>query len=201
MIRVVIPGFCTGIGRFRRIPARVALFVAIRGHKQVGFRPSAYQVHGVKSGLQWFRCRQRSLARGVLALFCAAWLQAAIVPCVMAHASREAPPSTAQHAHGAAAGHDHGAMPGMHHADGEPSPCIYCPPADAEHGSCDGHGCAFPHDPQMDARAASVLFSAVPLAFVLPTPGTVLVAARASPVTSEAIPRVPLSVSYCRFIE
>ena len=155
----------------------------------------------MKSGLQWFRRRQRSLARGVLGLFCAAWLQAAIVPCVMAHAAPDAAPASAHQGHAAMAGHDHDAMAAGHEADGEGSPCVYCPPADSGHGSCDGHACLFPHDPQVDARAASVLFSALPVAFVLPMPDAVLVADRAGPAVPEAIPRVSLSVSYCRFIE
>ena len=158
----------------------------------------------MKSGLQWFRRRQRSLTRGVLALFCAAWLQAAIVPCVMAHAAQDAAPAAAHQGHAAMAGHDHDDMAAEHEADGADggeSPCVYCPPADSGQGSCDGHACAFPHDPQMDARAASVLFSALPVAFVLPMPDAVLVADRAGPAVPEAIPRVSLSVSYCRFIE
>ena len=155
----------------------------------------------MKSGLQWFRRRQRSLARGVLALFCATWLQAAIVPCVMAHGAADATAPSAHHDHGMTAGHDHGAMAGMHHADGAPSPCMYCPPADSGHGSCDGHACLFPHDPQVDARAASALFSALPVAFVLPMPDAVRVADRAGPAVPEVVPRISLSVSYCRFIE
>jgi len=137
----------------------------------------------------------------VLALFCAAWLQAAIVPCVMAHAAQDAAPAAAHQGHAAMAGHDHDDMAAEHEADGEGSPCVYCPPADSGHGSCDGHACLFPHDPQVDARAASVLFSALPVAFVLPMPDAVLVADRAGPAVPEAIPRVSLSVSYCRFIE
>jgi hypothetical protein len=137
----------------------------------------------------------------VLAAFCAAWLQAAIVPCVMAHAAQDAAPAAVHQGHAAMAGHDHDAMAAGHGAEGERSPCPYCPPADSGHGSCDGHACAFPHDPQMDARAASVLFNALPVAFVLPTPDAVLVADCAGPAVPEAIPRVSLSVSYCRFIE
>jgi hypothetical protein len=136
-----------------------------------------------------------------MAAFCAAWLQAAIVPCVMAHAAQDAAPAAAHQGHAAMAGHDHDAMAAGHGAEGEGSPCPYCPPADSGYGSCDGHACAFPHDPQMDARAASVLFNALPVAFVLPTPDAVLVADRAGPAVPEAIPRVSLSVSYCRFIE
>jgi hypothetical protein len=168
---------------------------------QVGFALGQHQVHGVKFGLQWFRRRQRSLARGVLALFCAAWLQAAIVPCVMAHAAAPATAPTLHHDHAAMEGHDHGAMVAAHAAGGDAAPCIYCPPSDSGQGSCDGHDCAFPHDPQVDARAAAVMSSVVPVAFVLPTPDMGKVACRAGPAVPAAIPRISLSISYCRFIE
>lgn len=158
-------------------------------------------MHGLKFGLQSFRRRQRSLTRGVLALFCAAWLQAAVVPCVMAHAAAESAPPAAHHGHAATAGHDHHAMATGHAAGADAAPCIYCPPSDSGHGSCDGHDCSFPHDPQVDARAGGVLSSALPVAFVLPTPDPGKVACRAATAVPEAIPRISLSISYCRFIE
>jgi len=130
-------------------------------------------------GLAWVRRRQRSLARGVLALFCAAWLQAAVVPCVMAH--------DGQANDDGAAGH----------------PCVYCPP-DADHGStggCDGRDCSYPHEPRVDARAVGVIFMALPVAFVLPAPATKIATDCSASAVPEAIPRVSLSVSYCRFIE
>ena len=153
----------------------------------------------MKFGLQWFRRRQRSLARGVVALFCAAWLQAAVVPCVMAHAPAPAP--AAHHDPAAMEGHDHGGMAAAHVADGDAAPCIYCPPSNSEHDSCDGHDCRFPHDPQVDARAAGVLSSVLPVAFVLPTHAADAVTCSADPAVPEAIPRVSLAISYCRFIE
>jgi hypothetical protein len=168
---------------------------------QVGFAPSPHQVHGVKFELQWFRRRQRSLARGVLALFCAAWLQAAVVPCVMAHAAAQESAPAAHHDHAAMEGHDHGASAAAHAGGDDAAPCIYCPPSDSGHGSCDGHDCAFPHDPQVDARAAGALSSVVPVAFVLPTPDTGKVACLAGPAVPETVPRISLSISYCRFIE
>jgi hypothetical protein len=120
----------------------------------------------------------------VLALFCAAWLQAAIVPCVMAHA-----------------GHDHDAMASPQDAHAAAPPCVYCP-AGQDGDSCDGHGgCAYPHDPQVDARAAGALFTALPVSLVLPAPAAAVVADRARYRPPDAIPRVSLSVSYCRFIE
>ena len=40
--------------------------------------------------LDWVRRRQRALAKGVLVLFCLAWLQAAVTPCAMADELRPA---------------------------------------------------------------------------------------------------------------
>ena len=134
-------------------------------------------------GLHWVRRRQRDLARVVLALFCLAWLQAAALPCAMAG---EAQPVAGQVAIAAGdAGHD----------------CQYCPPQGNTTG--DGHpgACAYPHQAQVDARSASGWMIAAPvvvaftsfevrpsLAVVVPQPGALP-------------PRLPLSVSYCRFIE
>jgi hypothetical protein len=157
-------------------------------------------------GLHWIRRRQRSLARGVLALVCAAWLQAAIVPCVMAHESAFAAPQagiTSHHQHDAHAGHHDGTMVAAQDAGATASPCLYCPPSGSGSTSCDGHGgCAYPHDPQVDARAAGALFAALPAAtFVVHAPLERAVAYRASPALLEDIPRVRLSVCYCRFLE
>jgi hypothetical protein len=152
---------------------------------EVGFGPGRHQVHGVNPGLRWIRRRQHSLTRVVLALFCAAWLQAAIVPCVMAHAD-----------------HQHGATAPEQHAGSAAHPCLYCPPAQSGAPSCEGHGgCAYPHDPQVDARAAGVLWVAVPASFVTPSPATLVHAIRADAAVADVVPTVSLSVSYCRFIE
>jgi len=138
------------------------------------------KVSGVNFGLHCVRRRQRSLAKGVLALFCAAWLQAAIVPCVMAHASESE---------------------SQQDADPAAPPCPYCPTPDPG-PSCDGHGgCAYPHDPQVDARAAGALFTALPVSSVLPSPATPVVAHRVGPRLPAAVPKLSFSVSYCRFIE
>lgn len=155
---------------------------------------------GVNPGLHWVRRRQHSLARVVLALFCAAWLQAALVPCVMAHGAAPAADAVAAHSHDDHGGHDRAGMPaGPTDGDSSP-PCVYCPPGDA--GTCDGHGgCAFPHDPQVDARAAGLIFTALPASFVVPLPAPRVVADRAGSDVPDAIPRVSLTVSYCRFIE
>lgn len=162
------------------------------------------------SGLQWIRRRQRRLARAVLPLVALAWLQVAAIPCVAAHetaglvaaAQHEAAAPHASHGHAAHHGEDHVG----HGAAGVSShgPCLYCPPDHAGHGTSgeEGGRCAFPHDPQVDARGASLAL-APPLAFVSfafvtePTrTGTCLVADRPEPV-----PRCSLTVSYCRFIE
>jgi hypothetical protein len=132
-------------------------------------------VRDLKFGLRWIRRRQHPLTRAVLALFCAAWLQAAIVPCVMAHAGDTVvqPESPAHHQHdehSVHAGHDHEAMAAGHETGGATHPCLYCPPGDSSSASCDDHGgCAYPHDPQVDARAAGALFTALPVSFVVPS--------------------------------
>ena len=129
-------------------------------------------------GLKWVRQRQRVLTRGVLALFCLAWLQVAAIPCVMASpGGADVQPAT----------HD----------------CPYCPPADTSPAGCDGHGaCAFPHEPQVDARAAAPLFLALPVTLALPSfdavNSGVVMAVAALP---EPVPRVPIPISFCRFIE
>jgi hypothetical protein len=182
----------------------------------VAFRPGLPQVSGLNIGLRPIRRRQRSLTKGVLALFCAAWLQAAILPCTMAHTSDAAPATTAagaaqQHdGHDGHAGHEgHGAPAVSDHAGSaadsgtiEPAhPCPYCPPGDSLAADCDGHGCAFPHDPQVDGRSVGAIFAAMPVSFAAAAPGARVVALHAGAVTPEIVPRVSLSVSYCRFIE
>ena len=151
------------------------------------------------SGLQWIRRRQRRLARAVLPLVALAWLQVAAVPCVAAHQTAGLV-AAAQHEAAGHGGHDlHEAADASSHG-----PCLYCPPDHGGHGtsSVDGSRCAFPHDPQVDARISTFAF-APPLAFtsfaVLPEPaqiGNCVAADRPEPV-----PRRSLFVSYCRFIE
>jgi hypothetical protein len=140
---------------------------------------SRFELAGtVDYALHWVRRRQRALARAVLALFCLAWLQAAALPCAMAHTAAPA-----------------AAMPGEH--------CPYCPPADTPSVPCDdGANCAYPHQPQVDARAAAALFVAIPALQVLPAVDALARDSRAPESTRAGpVPRVPLSVSYCRFIE
>jgi hypothetical protein len=139
----------------------------------------------------------------VLALFCLAWLQAAVVPCVMAHGNTTplADPASVHHGHDAHGGHDHAAIATGSH-DGDAShPCLYCPPEKSGDGSCDGHGgCAYPHDPQVDARAGAI-FAAVPVPYFAPLPRVAPFTQRVEISVVDAVPRVSLSVSYCRFIE
>ena len=68
---------------------------------------------------------------------------------------------------------------------------------------CEGHGaCAYPHEPQVDARAAAPLFLALPAPLALPSfdaaRGGVVLTVAASP---GPVPRVPIPISLCRFIE
>lgn len=126
-------------------------------------------------GLHWIRRRQRDLTRAVLLLFVAAWLQAAVVPCVMA------------------------SVP-----DGGEAHCPYCPPGGhaGGEGSCDTNAsCAYPHDPQVDARLVLASLPALPVAYLSPPPVPVLIARDAGRDPPEVVPRVRLPVSYCRFIE
>jgi len=140
----------------------------------------------------------------VLTLFCAAWLQAAIVPCVMAHGEATPQPdeALAHHGHEPHGGHDHAAMMAGHDAGGASHPCLYCPAGESGADSCEEHGgCAYPHDPQVDARGAGAIFAAVPVSFFAPWPGLERVAQRTEFAAADAVPRVSLSVSYCRFLE
>ncbi len=158
------------------------------------------------SVLHGFRRHERRLARGVLALFCLVWLQLAAAPCSAVHAV----PADA-HRHDAPAAHaSHDAGEHEHHAAHAPlpaepaaggAPCPWCPPQ-VDGGACaEGSRCAFPHEPQVDAR--------LPLLF-LPPPEVrahpaltglarqVLCVAEERP---EPVPRCSFSIRYCRFIE
>ena len=158
---------------------------------------------GVSFGLGWVRRRQRSLARGVLALFCAAWLQAAVVPCVMAHEAALAVTvdGAVQHQHSSGVGHDHGDVAAALDSTGPSHDCLYCPPDETGSAPCDEQsGCTYPHGPQVDARAGAI-YVALPAAFVVPAPAPLRFAAGIAPAVPEFVPRVRLSVSYCRFLE
>jgi hypothetical protein len=127
--------------------------------------------------LHWVRRRQRALTRAMLALFCLAWLQAAALPCVMAHTA----PVTASSSHD----------------------CPYCPPAGSSTAACDDQGaCVYPHQVQVDSRAAAIMFVAIPVSVVPAFVGEAghLMSPPASGLP-EPVPRRPLSVRYCRYIE
>lgn len=161
------------------------------------------------SGLQWIRRRQRKLARAVLPLVALAWLQVAAVPCVAAHQTAGLVAAAQNEAAGPHASHDHAAHHDGHDMDQAADarshgPCLYCPPDHGGHGtsSAEGGRCAFPHDPQVDARVAS-LEIAPPLAFVsfafLSEPAQT--GTRVASDRPEPVPRRSFVVSYCRFIE
>lgn len=132
--------------------------------------------------LHWIRRRQRALARGVIALFCLVWLQAALMPCASAVVPEGASNTAEEH-------------------------CPYCPPATSHHdGSAadSTSGCLYPKGPQADTRAASPTFMAAPLAMLPLTIAPVVTAApgRATYLfADEPIPRPPLAVSYCRYLK
>lgn len=158
-------------------------------------------------GLSWIRRRQRALARSVLALFCLAWLQMAALPCVMAHSAEGSDPGAAVVLAGDGHGVDHGAHDmHAHHAAGDPGEepvrhCLYCPDDSGHTAGSPDEQCSFPHDPQVDARAAgAVLVPPLAVAYTvvaIPTP-----AIRFAPQHAAAArPPTSLTVSYCRFIE
>jgi hypothetical protein len=129
--------------------------------------------------LDRIRRRQQSLARGVLALFCLVWLQAALVPCAMAVVPGGMAETPMEH-------------------------CSYCPPAPDSHGDSGGAACTYPDAPQVDSRTAAL---AAPLLLALPATSFVLdvdsVEPRVVPVDDRAPDRTgpPLAVSYCRFLK
>jgi hypothetical protein len=163
------------------------------------------------SGLQWIRRRQRALARAVLPLVALAWLQVAAIPCVAAHQSAGLVAALPHQSVDTHAGHDHGAHApadhrGAHDGAATPGhgPCLYCPPHHAGHDGADEAGgrCAFPHDPQVDARVAALAIAPpVTLTSFAVVPEPVRTTDRLSADRPEPVPRCPFTVSYCRFIE
>jgi hypothetical protein len=132
----------------------------------------------VDLALHWVRRRQRALARGVLAVFCLAWLQAAVVPCAMASAGSATMPDGGEH-------------------------CVYCPPSASTPSAADHGGtCAYPHEPQVDARASAALFMAIPVASFAVVLDAVPrdIQTRLSTL-QEPVPRVPIQLSFCRYLE
>jgi hypothetical protein len=133
----------------------------------------------MRFGLDWIRRRQRALARGVLALFCVVWLQAALAPCAMALAPDGMSAGSEEH-------------------------CAYCPPAEpASDSSASQAVCTYPDHPQVDTRGTAL----APMALALPTVSYVVapvVAITLVPPDSyrpPAPPGTPLAVSYCRFLK
>ena len=158
--------------------------------------------------LRWVRRRQRGLTKSVLAVFCLAWLQTALLPCTAAHAlsgpaheqSAGEPAAVIDHDAG---GHHGSPQHAAHHPRSETASasCVYCPPVVT--GDCDSdERCAYPHDLQIDMRAAAEM------ALLLPGSAPVVVAADV-PVAAvgrgadlpAVVPRLSLTIRYCRFIE
>ncbi len=146
-------------------------------------------------GLHWFRTKQRTFTRFALAVFCLTWLQLAAMPCVMASGASMAASNAVAPA----------AMPqGMVMAPGEH--CVYCPPEQQSAGgaSVGQDLCAFPHDPQVDSRAAvaSAMLAPLPaVVFFLAVEATV---PYTEPVDAPALPPWPgtsFAVSFCRFLK
>jgi hypothetical protein len=114
----------------------------------------------------------------VLALFCLAWLQAAVVPCAMAGADSAPMPGGGEH-------------------------CVYCPPS-ASTQAVTNHGgtCAYPHQPQVDAREAAAHFVAIPVA---PFADVLDLAPRdvhdRPSALPDPVPRIPIQLSFCRYLE
>jgi hypothetical protein len=151
------------------------------------------------AGLHWFRRKQRTLSRVVLAAFCLAWLQIAAAPCVMAFesGSTSAAMATIDPALSAAS------MPeGMVMAPGEH--CPYCPPPQSEQG-LDQALCSFPHDPQVDLRVglAAVLLVPPPPPLVLFVATDTAQAAANSIAALVAVPApcTSLAVVFCRYLK
>jgi hypothetical protein len=150
------------------------------------------------AGLHWFRRKQRSLSRVVLAAFCLTWLQIAAAPCVMAFEAGSKPAATAMidPAPSAASMPDGMVMtPGEH--------CPYCPPPQAGQ-DVDQAVCSFPQDPQVDLRVGFAT------ALLAPPPTVVrFVVADAASATADfvkALTPAPLAstslaVSFCRFLK
>jgi hypothetical protein len=115
--------------------------------------------------------------------------------------------TTAPHAHdGVHAGHESGDDGHAGHGPQESraAHCPYCPPApDGAGADCDhGADCSFPHDPRIDARSLSAILGPPPGQFLdlgsrLDAP---VLRIAASDVPRD-VPRRPLAISYCRFIE
>jgi hypothetical protein len=162
------------------------------------------------SAMHWLRTRQGSHTRAILVAFVLAWLQAAVVPCAMANDSRsEASDARSMPHHG----HDcHGTTHGPSVDDSSPghpsshatARCPYCPPAAGGENSNGDHatGCAFPHDPRIDARALSPLLGPPPslMTDVVARPDSATLRVATGDL-HDAVPHRPFSDRYCRYLE
>lgn len=129
--------------------------------------------HARASALQWVRCHQRTFARMLLALFCVAWLQAAFVPCTMA-------------------------APAMQDCEHH---CPYCPTETGGTPVDHASGCAYPHEPQADARAATMFATVLAPTEVLAPAGVVPVLLGVDEPPAAEPPRLPVPLQYCRYLE
>ncbi len=150
------------------------------------------------AGLHWFRRKQRTLSRVVLAAFCLTWLQFAAAPCVMAldSGSGMAAAVMADPAQSVASMPD-----GMLMAPGEH--CRYCPPPQSEPG-VDQAVCSFPHDPQVDLRvglAAALLAPPPTLVLFVVADATQSAADFVTALAPAPVPSTALAVSFCRFLK
>lgn len=116
------------------------------------------------NALQWFRRRQHGFARVLLAAFCAAWLQFAVLPCMTAHAA--APVGSQLHAAESAPGQSGGDAAPPCHGTVVDNDCLYCL------GDTAAGGCDYPHEARADLRDAGTAFPPLALAsFSAAVPG------------------------------
>jgi hypothetical protein len=132
-------------------------------------------------GLDWIRRRQRALAKGVLALFCLVWLQAALLPCAMAFSADGMAASPEEH-------------------------CVYCPPG-VDHTGHDEPAptthCLYPDTAQADSRPLTAGFVLPPLAasFVFKIAVAADPPAAYESALVPTVPRPPYSITYCRYLK
>jgi hypothetical protein len=156
--------------------------------------------------LGWCRRRQRRVTRWVLALFCLAWVQLALVPCasalvpVDAHAAMTRAVQRGGAASGLAASSPCATQAAHAPAVESGSHCPYCPGKDA--GTTRGT-CSYRLDPQLDSRQATLLTPLLP-----PVPVIFLFGLRpARPIVpfeayeSSPLPGASIAVRYSRFLE
>jgi hypothetical protein len=157
--------------------------------------------------LGWCRRRQCRVTRWVLALFCLAWVQLALVPCasalvpVDAHAAKARAVQRGGAASSGLAAHSPCTTQAHAPAVESGSHCPYCPGKDAA-GTTRG-ACSYRLDPQLDGRQATLLTALLP-----PVPVVFLFELRpARPIVpvaayeSSPVPGASIAVRYSRFLE